>query len=101
LNVSFQNQRRYSIRKANVTLLKIATQSGEKDSKMPDVSTNNEEYLKENSKRLNAQFKATTTNYISHPTKNPEEVTTFEHSYIKNTLVDSFSSDDNVVLNTK
>ena len=104
LKKSFTYQRRYNIRRANKTLKKSAELSSEKkptdrnssETKKSDFSTaalNNEECLKENSVKLNAQFKATTMNYVSIPTNNHDS-TLFEHRIIENSPQE-YSSDDN------
>jgi len=106
LKKSFTYQRRYSIRRANKTLKKSSELSSEKkptdnknnssekkESDFSSAALNNKECLKENSKKLNAQFKATTINYVSVPTKN-DEITSFEHRIIENSPK-AYSSDDN------
>jgi len=58
--------------------------------------TNDENYLKENSKRLEYQFEALTSKYVSVPTSdNQEDGTLFTHRYIENILDEHYSSDEN------
>jgi len=70
-------------------------------------SSTKEDYLKENSKRLESQFEASTLNYVSVPTDDIQDGTTFMHRYIENTLDGHISSDENansqqqIVINNK
>lgn len=75
------------------------------NSSTTDDVTNKEDYLKENSKRLESQFEASTLNYVSVPTDN-QDGTSFMHRYIENTLDGHISSDENantqqIVINNK